>query len=209
MSIETTVKQYAPQIAMTVSTIFAITKYGPVIWKATGQMIRLISALEAIALLPARVEALSAQFQRNGGSSLRDAVDNSQLLLKQFGESLEELRVRNHTHWRMDYSASSWEADSQGRWVAANMKLCEMLEVSEEDLIGMNWKNLIYFQDADRTFATWSRVVLEHSHLNISARCHIPSRGSVMIRFKAQAMKVNGRVVGWIGTAESEATEET
>ncbi len=194
---------------MAVSAIIATAKYGPVAWKVVTRMVKFISALEALTLLPERVDLLAAQFERNGGSSLRDAVDKTNHSLKQFSDSLEELNLRGRTRWRMDYSVPSWEADAQGRWITANLRLCEMLDVGEEDLTGMNWKNVIHFLDADRVYAAWNRVVLESSHFNISARCVMSCGTMIHVRFKAHAMKLGGRTVGWIGTADVEEPEVT
>lgn len=209
MSLEANIRNHAPQIVMVASSIIAIAKYGPVAWKVFMSLIRLTSALEAIALLPKRVDALAAQFERNGGSSLRDAVDRTNASVKSFGEALEELNIRGRTRWRMDYGVPGWEADDRGRWISANTKLCDMFEVSEEDLTGMNWKNIVYHQDADKLFAAWERVVRESSHLNTSARCLTSCGDLVHIRFKAHAMKINGRVVGWIGTAAPESDADS
>jgi len=198
------IEQKWPTVFVAGSVVIAAIKYAPAAWRVVKQMYALARALEAVALLPERVDALIKEVKPNGGSSLRDAIDRTSHDIARLSYSVAELALRGQTRWRMTAGAAGWEADPNGRFARANMELCEMLGVGEIEIVGTNWKNFVHTEDAMRTYSEWDRVVREVSDFNMSTRLVGSDGMTIPVRLKAHAMMLEGSPIGWIGTAERE-----
>jgi PAS domain S-box-containing protein len=198
------IEQKWPTVFIAGSVVIAAVKYAPMAWRVVKQMYALARALEAVALLPERVDSLIKEVKPNGGSSLRDAIDSTARDISRLAYSIDELALRERTRWRMSTGAAGWESDHLGRFLRVNMEMCELLDCGEEDLTGTNWKNSVHSDDAQRVFSEWGRIINEGSDLSMSARL-VDSNGiTIPVRLKAHAMILGGRPIGWIGTAERE-----
>lgn len=186
-----------PLLATTASAVIVVVKYAPLAWKAGRQMYQLVKALEAIAMLPAKVDALSAQVLPNGGSSMRDAIDR-------IGKRVDEMDVLNRTKWHMDPHIASFRNDANGNCIAANLKLCQLFGAPETEITGMNWRNFVHPSDLERMTREWMEAVKMGSDFTMRAR-YQDSIGTPMPSLcTAKAIKVNGQIVGWIGMVEPE-----
>lgn len=190
-----------PLLATTISAVIVVVKYTPSAWKAGKQMYQLVKALEAIAMLPAKVDALSAQVLPNGGSSLRDAVDR-------IGRRVDEIEVTQRTKWLMDPHVASFRNDSQGNCIAANLKLCQLFGATESEITGMNWRNFVHPSDLERMTREWMDAVKMGSDFTMRAK-YQDSDGKPMPSIcTAKAIRVNGQIVGWIGMVEPEGKQQ-
>ena len=187
-----------PLLATTASAVIVVVKYAPSAWKVGKKMLELIQALEAIALLPEKVDKLSMQVLPNGGSSLRDAVDR-------IGRRVDEMEVMNRTKWHMDPHIASFRNDVRGNCIAANLKLCQLLGVNESELTGMNWRNSIHPSDIDRMTKEWTEAVKMGSDFTMRVKYQDDHGTPIPSLCTAKAVRVNGDTVGWIGIVEPEA----
>lgn len=186
-----------PQLAITASAAIAVIKYAPLAWKVGKKMYQLIQALEAIALLPEKVDKLSGQVMPNGGSSLRDAVDR-------IGRRMDEMEVLNRTKWHMDPHIASFRNDTHGNCVAANLKLCQLFGASESEITGMNWRNFVYPSDLDRMTREWLEAVRMGADFTVRVKYQDADGNPIPATCTAKAVRVNGQILGWIGIVEPE-----
>ena len=184
------------------TVVFVATKAAPVVWRYARMVYSIAKTIERLNALPDRFDALLKEVKPNGGSSLRDAVDRTAKKIDELGDSIVKIDVRHQTRWKMAAGIAGWESDANGRCMAANSDLCEMLKMGEAEILGSNWKNFIHPDDAPRVFSEWSRIVQEGADFNLPAR-YVASDGTVIpVRLKAHSMIYSGRVLGWIGVAE-------
>jgi PAS domain S-box-containing protein len=187
-----------PLLATTASAVIVVVKYAPLAWKAGRQMYQLVKALEAIAMLPAKVDALSAQVLPNGGSSLRDAIDR-------IGGRVDELDVVIRTRWHMDPHIASFRNDENGACTAANLKLCQLFGAPESEITGMNWRNFVHPSDMDRMTREWLEAVKMGADFTMRVKYQDSKGVPIPALCTAKAVRVGGKIYGWIGIVEPEA----
>ena len=201
-------KDKFPSIFIAGSAVILAVKYMPVAWRVVKQMYALLKGLEAVSAIPDQVSALMREVKPNGGSSLRDAIDRTAGKVDQLSVAVDELAATHQVRWRMAYGEPSWHSDDHGRCTAANNLLCDLLEYSESEFVGSNWKNLIHPEDQQHVFSEWNRIVAEGAQFSLNTRYVTRSGAVVHVRLKAVPIIVKGGVVGWIGTANKiNATE--
>lgn len=182
-----------------VSAVIAAAKGAPALWRYAKMLYSVAKTIERLSMLPDQIDKLAKEVRPNGGSSLRDAIDRTALTLANVQHSVDNLALRHHTRWQMAYGVPSWESGPDGKYIAVNHQLCELVKRGRDEIIGSNWKNMIHSDDAQRIFSEWNRVVSEGSDFDAPAR-YVTSEGEVVpVRLKAQAMHMGGSIVGWIG----------
>lgn len=186
-----------PLLATTTSAVIVVVKYAPLAWKVAKQMYALARALEAISLLPDKVDELSAQVKPNGGSSLRDAIDR-------IGHRIAAMEVLDRTRWHMDPHIASFRNDAHGNCIAANLKLCQLFGVSESELTGMNWRNSVHPSDIERMTKEWTEAVKMGADFTMRVKYQDERGTPIPSLCSAKAIKVNGQVIGWLGMVEPE-----
>lgn len=194
-------KDKFPSIFIAGSAVILAIKYMPVAWKVVKQMYALLKGLEAVSAIPEQVNALMREVKPNGGSSLRDAIDRTSTKVDQLSVAVDELAATHQVRWRMAYGEPSWHSDESGRCTAANNLLCDLLEYSEPEFVGNNWKNLIHPDDQPHVFSEWNRIVAEGATFGLNSRYVTRSGEVIPVRMKAVPIIARGSVVGWIGTA--------
>lgn len=195
-------QQHLPEIAVAVSLVTAAIRYTPTAWRVFKQMYALLKVLEAIALIPEKVDELTKEVKPNGGSSLRDVVDRVAGSLATLRDSVDMLALRQSTKWKLTSGLPGWESDERGRCISANLELCTLVGRPEEDIKGSNWKNMIHYDDMPHVFSEWARIVSDSSDFDVDARYIKPDGTVLPVRIRARAMNVNGKAVGWIGVVE-------
>jgi len=165
-------------------------------------MIRVYRALEAIALLPAKVDRLTKEVLPNGGGSLRDAVDRLATGVDALADQVTVLSERHTTRWKIAFGAPSWETDEYGNFLGVNADLCDLVGLPEVDLLGTSWKVIIFHEDQPRVFREWDRIIEEKSHLRLQCRIVDCEGEPLSVQLNARYMKVHGEVFGWIGKIE-------
>lgn len=190
-----------PLLTLTTSAVIVVGKYAPLAWKVGKKMYQLAKALEAIAMLPEKVDALSAQVLPNGGSSLRDAVDR-------IGRRVDEMDVLNRTKWHMDPHIASFRNDEHGNCIAANLRLCQLLGAQETEITGMNWRNFVHPADIDRMSKEWMEAVKMGADFTMRVKYQDSDGNPIPSLCTAKAIKVNGQIAGWIGIVEPEGERQ-
>lgn len=197
MAVPETIAAYWPQIATAISAVIVVVRYAPSAWRVLKQMYALAKALEAITLIPERLDRLEAQVKPNGGTSLRDVIDR-------MSARLEGVETLNRTRWYMDPQIASFRNDEHGNCTAANLRLCQLFRVPESEIIGMNWRNCVHPGDIERCTREWMEAVKLGQDFAMRLRYQDVDGIPIPALCTAKAMRVAGAVTGWIGIVEPE-----
>lgn len=129
----------------------ALTAVG-VIYKFTIRPV--ISLFKKITVMYDKVDKLMVQFERNGGTSFRDAIDRIEKTV-----TLQDSRQRILLGL-VPYAVV--ETDNQGKLIFANRVYMQWTGRIEDEVQGDGWINVVHPDDRDRVKREWSEAVAEH-----------------------------------------------
>ncbi len=177
------------KVIAALAIIFGLIKAGWIFFKAV------ISHFKKLNSFFANVEEIRTELKPNSGSSLADSISRIETRIC----GIEQTQIT-----LLDYDQRPvFRSDPSGRLVYVNKAYCCMLNVSENDLLGNNWKSLIHFDDQERVFEEVQACVKDERTFNCTHR-FITSGGSVVCSTCiALPMKDgNGRFLGFVGVIE-------
>lgn len=129
----------------------------------------------------------------NGGSSLRDAID--------------DIRQQQHVAAQRQRSLMSlmdtpmFESDAKGICVWTNRAYLRFFDVSSDQILGNGWVNVIYADDRDKVYASWQQAVNQQREFQMEYRV-VCSEGIInKVVCETVCMRgVKGEMVGYVGS---------
>ena len=95
-----------------------------------------------------------------------------------------------------------WLTDLSGGCVFANRRWCEMTGLTEDQIRGRAWVDVVHPEDRDRFVAEWNRAVREGSEFVMDYRLQTPGGRVTHLKGRSVILKDEaGRVSGYHGTA--------
>jgi PAS domain S-box-containing protein len=128
-------------------------------WPALWDNIRKRTLGYKLGLVSQVVNDIRKEVKPNGGSSLRDAVEDSRRIsldnraaLRAMADSTEDGHV---------------DVQANGQWEWANAALCRWLRTGENRLLGWGWTNFIDEDERAEIRADWMQAIAERRDLRI------------------------------------------
>lgn len=142
------------------------------------------------------VDELRAQFKNNGGTTIRDIVERTERRL-----IVMEQRERA---LMLDHPNGLFTADIRGRTDWANRTYCTFLGVTEAEIIGLNWKNLVLEEDRAAYTAAWSEAVADQREFVHPVRVKNAETSEIIfLNVRAYVMNDHkGLAIGFMGVVE-------
>lgn len=97
--------------------------------------------------LAKQIDEIHKEIRTNGGGSIKDAVNE---LRQSF--ALENARWKIVTE-HLDIIA--WESDVNGKTTWVSNSMCRLLGRQSEELLGMNWRSIIWEDDREHVLEAW------------------------------------------------------
>ena len=178
----------ASGVAGAVAVSFKVLKWG----YTTVQDVQ--SKLDSIA-------ELSKELVPNGGTSLRDSVNR-----------MEECVVALTSKLRMIVDLNEWdafEADMRGNWTCCTGNFDRATGLSNEQMLGYGWVNALHPDDRARVVSEYKEALKqERDWICKFGIKHIDSGLTAEYRIRAQALRLNGQMFGYLGLIERDYSEE-
>ena len=128
--------------------------------KVTQKLKPYADVINDLSELNKKVDAISAQFQKNGGSSMRDSINKIILEVNENTNLTKSIRSRQM--WLLDTKSEPlFEADKFGGITWANASLCNLTGRPISDLLGARWRNSISEDKREQTINLWEKSVNE------------------------------------------------
>jgi len=147
------------------------------------------------------IEGLSRELVPNGGTSMRDSMNR-----------VEASVVTLTSKLRMIVQLNEWDAfetDSKGNWTCSTGKFHEYVGLEQRDLLGYGWLNAVHPDDRERISREWAVAIKqERDWIAKFTTRHIETGQCREYRIKAQALRLNGKLIGHLGLIEKDYSEE-
>lgn len=101
-----------------------------------------------------KLSSIKAQVNPNGGKSLNDKITFMSSQMEEFTVVLNDLKIGQRNN-REIMDVAAWESDKEGRTFYVSQSLCEMLGMSQDDLLDFSWTGMIVAADRDRITKRW------------------------------------------------------
>lgn len=170
-------------------------------WVAIAAFFTLVSGIVASAVYWGRkqylaVERVLAEFQPNGGSSLRDAINKIQ----------STITIVDARQWAIVAGLRDpmWESDADGNCVRTNRALLDLVQRTFDEMAGAGWENIVSVDDRARVWKEWADAVSRKRPFE-SVYCVVNRAGT---KFRVHASSIpfhtpDGVVAGFIGRYSS------
>lgn len=151
--------------------------------------------MEAMAELREDVRNLAgsfkSQFEHNGGTSFRDALDK---LLNEMAFMSAQIRAAYNTS-----SKAIFETDAEGKVVFVNRAFVRMTGFSAHEIMNMGWVNLLYQPNRDRVVKSWMFAVETGNDFDEDIIYNRPDGSPYDVHAMAYTIKADGKLLGYTG----------
>lgn len=131
-------------------------------WTALRGLPKLIKGIRRFSAGVDAIEQVNAQFQNNGGSTIKDTLDrleSNQLIERERNRAVSTL-----------LPAGMFEFDGDGECIWVSSRYTEITGANLESACGWNWTTNINPKDRTRVIAEWSQAVAQERRMIISYR---------------------------------------
>lgn len=158
--------------------------------------------LSDIATMEANIRSIMAEMKPNGGSSLRDRLDKGISIVSGIEGRLSAVEAIQHAEMSSSFSDGMFISDGNGRCLFASSRLCEIMGVGKDEILGDAWRASIHPDDADRVFAEWASFASQsRKKFESKYRYLKPSGESVSIECRAtRESDTEGKVIRIVGS---------
>lgn len=135
----------------------------------------------ALRMILNRLKDVASEQQTNGGSSMRDSIEDIRSKVGQLKIDLSHMEATFRGQLELD-TGGYYMTDARGKCLWTSSVWCALTGVRAEDARGDGWIMAIHEDDRQRVYEAWSMAVRTHSPFNA--------------RFKtAKTVSVQGRAV--------------
>lgn len=153
---------------------------------------RIDEGLVEVAGLRSDVTTIKAAVGDNGGRSMADKVART--------EGMVRLLSARQTGLTYAVLRAVFETDGSGRCIDVNRSFLDLIGVSRDNVLGMEWVNVIHPDDRDRVMTAWEHAIADKREFRESFRYH-GRNGTIAASVEARPMSdpVSQSIIGWMG----------
>lgn len=156
---------------------------------------KLEKAVNHIEKMAEKLSIVSKELQTNGGGSIKDQI-------KQIANDVKIIRIERDATFYLS-KEPMFKTDDKGHYIAVNTSLCQLIGVTEGELLGLGWLNYISLEDRDRVWEEWENII--ESGKEISTYFTIKNPQTIeMIPVKCRAVinRSEDSIISIIGSIE-------
>lgn len=175
----------------------SLTALGGLLWKFVVKPFRRLNhSLEALNKDLPVIHSIVNEFRNNGGSTLKDVLDRIQDEMTKSTFMQKSLILES--------GKSFWQTDQQGRWLWASHRLCELMSMEEEEVLGNGWVAAVHPEDQARVFTEWNAAIAQNRQFRSFFRFMSPDGTVTHIRSSCQPIMSlrSNRIIGFMGRIE-------
>lgn len=126
--------------------------------KAVHKVKPYLNLVDSVAALDKKLDKISAEFQYDHGSSMKDQMGKIEKTLER-NTKITEL-IFNRQRWLMDTRTEPmFEADQNGNFTWANVAFTKLVKRNINDLLGNKWRNIVSEDHRENTLSQWDSAV--------------------------------------------------
>jgi len=150
-----------------------------------------------------KLDLVLGQLYPNGGGSLFDLTKRNEECLTRIRWHLAVVEAQSHS-LRDEAGVLAYTTNAEGVHVQSSRPLLELVGMTSEDAAGLGWKNCIAPEDLAHYTHDWGSAVQDKRDFpDYSLRLRNVRSGQLIpVRVMADAVRVDGAVVGWMGRIE-------
>jgi len=147
------------------------------------------------------IAELSRELVPNGGTSLRDSLNRVEASVAMLTYKMRMVVELNE--W------DAFESDSKGNWTCVTGRFHSHVGLDSDDLLGYGWLNSVHPDDRERISSEWTTALSqERDWITKFSSRNIHTGESHEYRIRAEALRMNGSLIGHLGLIERDYSEE-
>lgn len=164
--------------------------YRVIIPKIQKHLSKVNELLDLIPCVKRLDEVVMKELRPNGGTSLKDAIN-------EIRRSLAILDGRLHI-LAEQHGLISWESDAAGRCIWVSTAMLRMLGRQPDEILGSNWRSIIHCDDRERVYREWDSAVRDGRTFILRYRWVRSDGTDIPIAAEAHILKdKSGEIVGY------------
>ncbi len=104
------------------------------------------------------LERLSTEFRPNGGSTMRDAIDELRSMMRKFEQTLSIHAQRQQAIWNAQ-AVAVFEADALGKVTRVSRQWCDLTGTQADDARGFGWLGSVAQAHRENVRQEWLRCI--------------------------------------------------
>jgi len=142
-----------------------------------------------------KLSIVSKELQTNGGGSIKDQI-------KQIANDIKIIRIEGDATFYLAKDPM-FKTDDKGHYVAVNTSLCQLIGVTEGELLGLGWLNYISLEDRDRVWEEWENIIESGKEISTFFTIKNPeSMEMIPVKCRAVINRSGDSVISIIGSIE-------
>jgi len=156
---------------------------------------KLEKAVNHIEKMAEKLSIVSKELQTNGGGSIKDQI-------KQIANDVKIIRIEGDATFYLSKDPM-FKTDDKGHYVAVNTSLCQLIGVTEGELLGLGWLNYISLEDRDRVGEEWENIIESGKEISTFFTIKNPeSMEMIPVKCRAVINRSGDSVISIIGSIE-------
>lgn len=142
-----------------------------------------------------KLSIVSKELQINGGGSIKDQI-------KQIANDVKIIRIEGDATFYLSKDPM-FKTDDKGHYVAVNTSLCQLIGVTEGELLGLGWLNYVSLEDRDRVWEEWENIIKSGKEISTFFTIKNPeSMEMIPVKCRAVINRSGDSVISIIGSIE-------
>lgn len=96
--------------------------------------------------------------------------------------------------------AGLFETDVNGVYTYVNEQVCHILGLSQDEILGINWIDILFLEEHAHTLFEWERCQIQHTHFRMEYRLQRNTEIIWVLGQIAPLFDQNGNLQGYVGT---------
>ena len=156
---------------------------------------KLARAISHIEKMSEKLTHVSKELQPNGGGSIKDQI-------KQIANDVKIIRIERDATFYLSKDPM-FKTDDKGHYVAVNTSLCQLIGVTEGELLGLGWLNYVSLEDRDRVWEEWENIIESGKEISTFFTIKNPeSMEMIPVKCRAVINRSGDSVISIIGSIE-------
>jgi len=169
---------------------------------AAGRLLPGHQTQRKLDLVLSEQKQMRQQLYPNGGSSLFDLTKRNEVALGRIRRHLAIVEAQSHS-MRDSTGMLTYSTNAEGEHVQSSRPLLALLGMEQGEATGLGWKNCIAPSDLSEYVEGWSSAVEDGRDFICDVRLrNLRTNQLIPVRVTADAVRVDGEVVGWMGRIE-------
>lgn len=142
-----------------------------------------------------KLDKVSKELMPNGGGSIKDQI-------KQIANNVKIIRIERDATFYLSKDPM-FKTDDKGYYVAVNTSLCQLIGVTEGELLGLGWLNYVSLEDRDRVWEEWENIIKSGKEISTFFTIKNPeSMEMIPVKCRAVINRSGDSVISIIGSIE-------